>query len=131
MKVKHLCYCNTFRKILNWLCKLYKVSITHSGITKKSEIVILTMRCGHTTYLYRHRNPYILRKLIRYLGVTLDYRWLKRRFKSNTTLVRLNTCIKGPFQWKTRLLSSVVKPQVIYAALLATSTIVTVGIIVL
>ena len=92
----------------------------------KSEAVMLTRRWSYTAPRLRlGEHDIALSSEIRYLGVRLDGKMTfvdhvrmagKKALASATALSRVMPNIKGPGQWKRRLLGSVVESQLLYAA---------------
>jgi len=94
----------------------------------KSEAMMLTRRRAYIRPRLRIGGHTIsVKEDIRYLGVRLDTRLsfaayirtvAKKAITSATALSRLMLNIKGPGQWKQRLLVSVVESQLLYASLI-------------
>lgn len=93
---------------------------------QKSEAVLLTKRRAYVPpSLVVGGHQIKIAKNLRYLGVILDQRLTfaphidavaKKASRSAAALSRLMPNLKGPCQWKRRLLSSVVESQLLYAA---------------
>ncbi|XP_015378204.1 PREDICTED: uncharacterized protein LOC107172428, partial [Diuraphis noxia] len=103
--------------------------ISSSGLElahHKSEAVLLTKwRAFVPPRLVVGGHHIELAKKLRYLGVILDQRLTftphiktvaERASRLTVSLARIPPNVKGPCQWKRRLLSSVVESQLLYAA---------------
>jgi len=92
----------------------------------KSEAVLLTNRRSfEPPRLEIGRHPIRIEKSLRYLGVIVDHRLTfaphvdtvaKKAARSAAALARLMPNVRGPCQWKRRLLATVVESQLLYAA---------------
>jgi hypothetical protein len=93
---------------------------------QKSEAVMLTRKWSYTPPRLRVGDHYIaFARELRYLGVRMDCRMTfvdhvqmagKKALASANALAKLMPNIKGPGQWKRRLLATVVESQLLYAA---------------